>query len=75
MDCDEDCVRDIVREELEKFQASNPKQTKKGGGKKKSQWNLFLAECSKRQPKGLSMGEKSKACSVEYKEFKKNQSN
>lgn len=35
-----------------------------------SKWNLFLKECSQNQPKELSLGERTKLCSVEYKQVK-----
>ena len=70
MTCDEECVRIIVREELSKMstiQEDRPKKTKK-----KSNWNVFLADCTKKQPKGTALGDRTKACSIEYKELKKN---
>jgi hypothetical protein len=70
MTCDEECIRTIVREELSKapiMQSEQPKKTKK-----KSTWNIFLADCTKKQPKGTPLGDRTKACSVEYKELKKN---
>lgn len=70
MTCDEECVRGIVREELSKIptiQNDSPKKTKK-----KSAWNIFLADCTKKHPKGTPLGDRTKACSVEYKELKKN---
>ncbi len=66
MTCDEECVRNIVKEELAHFQ---PEKAKKGT-KKKSNWNIFLADCTKRQPNGTPLGDRTKACSVEYKELK-----
>ncbi len=69
MTCDEECVRNIVREELSQFQ---PQKSSKKGNKKKSSWNIFLADCTKRQPNGTPLGDRAKACSVEYKELKKN---
>jgi hypothetical protein len=70
MTCDEECVRTIVKEELSKMptmQSDQPKKTKK-----KSTWNIFLADCTKRQPSGTPLGDRAKACSIEYKELKKN---
>jgi hypothetical protein len=70
MTCDEECVRSIVREELSKeatMQTDSPKKTKR-----KSAWNIFLADCTKKQPKGTPLGDRTKACSIEYKELKKN---
>lgn len=70
MTCDEECIRGIVREELSKMspmQNDAPKKTKK-----KSQWNIFLAVCTKKQPQGTPLGDRTKACSIEYKELKKN---
>jgi hypothetical protein len=70
MTCDEECVRGIVREELSKMpviQNDTPKKTKK-----KSTWNIFLSDCTKRQPQGTALGDRTKACSIEYKELKKN---
>lgn len=69
MTCDEECVRKIVREELSQFQ---PQKSSKKGNKKKSNWNIFLADCTKRQPNGTPLGDRTKACSIEYKELKKN---
>ena len=70
MTCDEECVRTIVREELYKMPTTQADQPKKE--KKKSAWNIFLADCTKKQPKGTPLGDRAKACSVEYKELKKN---
>jgi hypothetical protein len=70
MTCDEECIRGIVREELSKMspiQNDGPKKTKK-----KSNWNIFLSDCTKRQPQGTALGDRTKACSIEYKELKKN---
>jgi hypothetical protein len=70
MTCDEECIRGIVREELSKMspiQNDVPKKTKK-----KSNWNIFLSDCTKRQPQGTALGDRTKACSIEYKELKKN---
>ena len=70
MTCDEECIREIVREELSKMspmQNDAPKKTKK-----KSTWNIFLSDCTKRQPNGTPLGDRTKACSIEYKELKKN---
>lgn len=69
MTCDEECIRGIVREELSKMspmQNDVPKKTKK-----KSNWNIFLSDCTKRQPQGTALGDRTKACSIEYKELKK----
>jgi hypothetical protein len=49
------------------IQTDQPKKAKK-----KSAWNIFLADCTKKQPKGTPIGDRAKACSVEYKELKKN---
>lgn len=72
MTCDEECVRSIVKEELSKMptmqpdaQNNAPKKTKR-----KSAWNIFLADCTKKQPKGTPLGDRAKACSIEYKELK-----
>ncbi len=67
MTCDEECVRNIVKEELSKFQ---PQKSSNKGNKKKSNWNIFLADCTKRQPNGTPLGDRAKACSIEYKELK-----
>lgn len=70
MTCDEECIRGIVREELSKvspMQYDSPKKTKR-----KSNWNIFLSDCTKRQPQGTALGDRTKACSIEYKELKKN---
>ena len=72
MTCDEECVRNIVKEELSKLSTMQsdihtPKKTKK-----KSTWNIFLSDCTKRQPNGTPLGDRTKACSVEYKDLKKN---
>jgi hypothetical protein len=70
MTCDEECVRNIVREELSNtpiIQGDLPKKTKK-----KSTWHIFLADCTKKQPKGTPLGDRTKACSIEYKDLKKN---
>lgn len=68
MTCDEECIRRIVKEELVNFQS--PKSPKKE--KKKSQWNMFLSDCSKKYPKEMTIGDRAKACAIEYKEYKKN---
>lgn len=68
MVCDEECVRNIVREELAQFQ---PQKSRKGN-KKKSNWNIFLADCTKKQPSGTPLGDRTKACSIEYKKLKEN---
>lgn len=70
MTCDEECIREIVREELSKMPAIQTDQPRKA--KKKSTWNIFLADCTKKQPKGTPLGDRTKACSIEYKELKKN---
>jgi len=70
MTCDEECIRTIVREELSKMPNTQEDQPKKT--KKKSTWNMFLADCTKKQPKGTPLGDRTKACSIEYKELKKN---
>jgi hypothetical protein len=74
MTCDEECIRSIVKEELSKLhtmqsdtQSNTPKKTKK-----KSAWNIFLSDCTKRQPEGTPLGDRTKACSIEYKELKNN---
>lgn len=70
MTCDEECVRTIVKEELanmSNIQTDQPKKTKK-----KSAWNIFLSDCTKKQPPGTPIGDRAKACSIEYKELKKN---
>ena len=69
MTCDEECVRKIVKDELAQFK-SQKSSTK--GTKKKSNWNIFLADCTKKQPSGTPLGDRTRACSVEYKELKKN---
>jgi hypothetical protein len=46
-------------------QNNAPKKTKR-----KSTWNIFLADCTKKQPKGTPLGDRAKACSIEYKELK-----
>lgn len=69
MTCDEECVRKIIKEELAQFQ---PQKSSTKGTKKKSSWNIFLADCTKKQPSGTPLGDRAKACSVEYKELKKN---
>lgn len=70
MTCDEECVRTIVREELSKMSTMQTDQSKKT--KKKSTWNIFLSDCTKKQPQGTPLGDRTKACSIEYKELKKN---
>jgi len=70
MTCDEECVRSIVKEELSKIsfaQTDMPKKTTR-----KNTWSIFLSDCSKRQPEGTPLGDRTKACSIEYKELKKN---
>ncbi len=67
MVCDEECIRNIVKEELANFQ---PQKSSKKGNKKKSDWNIFLADCTKKQPNGTPLGDRTKACSVEYKKLK-----
>lgn len=72
MTCDEECVRTIVKEELSKLptmqsETNTPKKTKR-----KSTWNIFLSDCTKRQPEGTPLGDRTKACSIEYKELKNN---
>lgn len=69
MTCDEECVRNIVKQELAQLQ---PQKSSNKGPKKKSNWNIFLADCTKRQPSGTPLGDRAKACSVEYKELKAN---
>ena len=69
MTCDEECVRNIVKEELSQLQSQ---KSSRKGTKKKSTWNIFLSDCTKRQPDGTPLGDRTKACSVEYKELKKN---
>jgi len=69
MTCDEECVRKIIKEELAQFK---PQKSSTKGTKKKSNWNIFLADCTKKQPNGTPLGDRTKACSVEYKELKKN---
>lgn len=68
MTCDEECVRSIVQEELSKM--SNLKADKPKKTKKKSVWNIFLSDCTKRQPEGTPLGDRTKACSIEYKILK-----
>ena len=70
MTCDEECIRGIVREELSKMPTTQTDQPKKA--KKKSNWNIFLADCTKKQAKGTPLGDRAKACSIEYKELKNN---
>lgn len=48
-------------------QTDQPKKAKK-----KSAWNIFLSDCTKKQPQGTLLGDRTKACSIEYKELKKN---
>jgi len=62
---DESRVREIVREELSSF---TPQKKKRAPNK----WQIFLKECAKAQSGDLSYPEKVKACSVKYKESKKN---
>lgn len=68
MTCDEECVRTIVREELSKMPNTQEEQPKKA--KKKSAWNIFLSDCTKKQPAGTPLGDRTKACSIEYKQLK-----
>lgn len=68
MTCDEECIRGIVQEELSKIPTLQPGTSKKT--KKKSTWNIFLADCTKRQPEGTPLGDRTRACSVEYKILK-----
>jgi len=49
---------------------SNGQEPKKQ--KKKSTWTIFLSDCTKRQPAGTPLGDRTKACSIEYKELKNN---
>ncbi len=78
MTCDEECIRKIVREELanmntiQQSNQSNIQLDTPRKERKKSTWNIFLADCTKRQPNGTPLGDRTKACSVEYKELKKN---
>jgi len=62
---DEERIREIAREEI-----ANSVPVKKKGNRKPNKWQVFLKECSPRQSQDLSMGEKVKACSVQYKEIK-----
>lgn len=79
MDINENLIRKIVLEELNKktdeialaFNNENIKKVKKEK-RPPNKWNIFLGECSKRQPKDKTMGEKAKACSVEYHKSIKN---
>ncbi len=60
---DEDRIREIVREELANF---NPPKKKRAPNK----WQIFLKQCTKEEQG--SYPEKVKACSIKYKEKKKN---
>lgn len=62
---DEEKIREIVREEL-----TNAIPTKKKGIRKPNKWQAFLRHCTPQQAQDLSMGEKVKACSLQYKEIK-----
>ncbi len=72
MTCDVECVRNIVKEELANFQPQNSSKSSNKGTRKKSDWNIFLADCTKKQPNGTPLGDRTKACSVEYKKLKSN---
>ena len=63
-DIDEGRIRDIIKEELANF---SPPKRKRAPNK----WQVFLKDCVKEQDGGLSYPEKVKACSVKYKEKKK----
>lgn len=62
---DEKRIREIIKEEI----ANNP-PVKRKGNRKPNKWQVFLRECTPNQPQGLSMGEKVKACSTQYREIK-----
>lgn len=65
MSCDEDCmekIRIIVKDELSKINIGNVKKERK-----KSDWQIFLGTCMPNTSKELSMGEKVKECSVEWR--------
>lgn len=62
---DENRIREIVKEELANF---GPPKKKRAPNK----WQIFLKQCAKEQSGDLSYPEKVKACSVKYKENKKN---
>jgi len=61
----EDRVREIIKEELSNF---NPPKRKRAPNK----WQLFLKDCVKDQPSELDYMGKVKACSIIYKDNKKN---
>jgi len=62
---DEERIREIAREEI-----ANIVPTKKKGNRKPNKWQLFLKECTPKHS-NVPIGERVKACSVEYREIKK----
>lgn len=65
---DENRIREIVKEELENF---TPQKKKRAPNK----WQIFLKQCAKEQSGDLPYPEKVKACSIKYKDNKKNGTN
>lgn len=62
---DEERIREIAREEI-----ANAAPSKRKGNRTPSKWQVFLKHCTPNQAQTLSMGEKVKACSVQYKDIK-----
>lgn len=63
-DMSEERIREIVKEELANYA---PPKRKRAPNK----WQQFLKECVKEQDSGLVYTDKVKACSIIYKENKK----
>lgn len=74
MDSNDDrYIRAIVKEEIAKSMPHNSNSThhkKKKGNREPTKWQIFLGDCSKKQHKDMSMGDKVKACSIQYKKIK-----
>lgn len=70
MPLEEKDVRRMIREELSEdvSRANTNNGVKKE--RKKSKWQVYLKDCIPKQNKELGIGEKVKACSVEYKKDK-----
>ena len=65
---EEERIREIAREEI-----ANAIPAKEKGKRKPNKWQLFLKECTPKHS-DVPIGERVKACSAEYREIKKTNS-
>lgn len=66
----EEDINRIVDERIKTYSEQHSQIVKPKKERKKSNWQIYLKECIPNQEKNKSLGEKVKACSIEYQSKK-----